>query len=531
MKKMIFAALVCLCSVCACVKEETGQSGKKTVAGVQFSTKVDDKEGFLVKGMVYADCRPLAGVVISDGRNVTVTDENGRYWLASTTEDDIVFMSIPSGYMVDTRKGWEPKFWHALDQEKLAEGEVQRHDFGLRSVNQDNFRLIVFSDTHIRGMKGGEGITEMDSVIFRSMVYPKIRSLRTPGQVYGLVLGDMIQEYAVDDYNTGLPEYKKCLRGLTFPIFHVPGNHDYEGRQDVAITDVEAREAKKYYRDNLGPTYWSMNIGDIHFLMLDGTKMNGLVNGSANHYYSYITPRQMAWIKEDISKVENKSTVVVCCHQPFYMYNTGEERGVGSMDKDNRNKVMDLLSGFSEIIILSGHQHYTDSYSFTRGSAKVNQYVHTAVTGPFYRSRLCRDGSPCGLAVYDFNGNDYRRRLVAYDDKFDFQVRFYTEGASTAADASQSCLLMNVPAFSQGWSVRVTEDGNEVKQASRIFRTDPGYTAEYEANNRFASARTSTVDPVQNSHIFEYVPDDPDSHIVMTVTDPQGNNYIKELNN
>ena len=264
MKNKIFAALVCLCSVCACVKEEVEPSDKKIVAGVQFSTKVADRDGFLVKGMVYADCRPLAGVVISDGRNVTVTDENGRYWLASTTDDDIVFMSIPSGYMVDTRKGWEPKFWHALDQGKLKKGEVQRHDFGLRSVNQDNFRLVVFSDTHIRGMKGGEGITEMDSVIFRSMVYPKIRSLRTQGQVYGIVLGDMIQEYAVDDYNTGLPEYKKCLRGLTFPIFHIPGNHDYEGRQNIAITDVEAREAKKYYRDNLGPTYWSMNIGGIH---------------------------------------------------------------------------------------------------------------------------------------------------------------------------------------------------------------------------------------------------------------------------
>ena len=190
---------------------------------------------------------------------------------------------------------------------------------------------------------------------------------------------------------------------------------------------------------------------------------------------------------------------------------------------------MDLLTGFSKVTILSGHQHYTDSYSFTRRGTKVTQYVHNAITGPFYRSKYCVDGSPCGLTDYDFTGTDFRRTMLACYDDCDFQVKFYTEGVTTLA-GGKSCLLMNVPAYEEGWSVHVTEYSVQVKEADRVFRTDPDYTAEYAANNNFASANTSTVNPVNNSHMFEYVPSNPNARIVMTVTGADGSIYSKQIN-
>ena len=520
----------------ACLEVQQPDSMEKVIDRKAFSTNVPDLEGCTVKGQVYADCRPLEGVVISDGRNVTKTDKNGMYWLPSSYQegDRTVWISIPSGYMVNTGNGWEPRFWHALDTDKLQSEIIQRHDFALRSVNQDRFRLVVFSDTHIRGLRAAEGITEMDSLIFRSKFIPKLQAQSVAGPVYAVCLGDMIQEYAVDVNGTGLPEYKKCLRGVQIPIFHIPGNHDYYGKQtEDYSSDTEGLVPKEYYRTHLGPTYYSMNIGNNHFLMLDGTMMLGSngVSGTNNKYLSKISPRQLEWIASDLATVEDKTStaLIICCHQPFYMYQTGQERGVGSMEQANRDMVMNLLSGFSKVTILSGHQHYTDSYTFTSGGTEVTQYVHNAITGPFYRSKYCVDGSPCGLTDYDFTGTDFKRTALAYYDNSDFQVKFYTEGVTTSVGET-TCLLMNIPSYAKGWSVRVTENGVQVKEANRVFRTDPDYTAEYAANNNFVSANTSTVNPVNNSHMFEYVPGDPKSCIIMTVTGADGSIYQKQIN-
>ena len=534
--KRIFAYMAMLLILCACTKHQQPASDNKTDVEISFPTDVPDLDGYTVKGQVYADYRPLAGVVISDGRNVTKTDKNGMYWLPSSYQegDRIVWISIPSGYMVNTKNGWEPRFWHALDTEKLQAGVAQRHDFTLSSVNQDKFRLVAFSDTHIRGLQAAEGITEMDSLIFRSKFIPKLQAQNLSGPVYGVCLGDMIQEYAIDVNGTGLPEYKKCLRDVDFPIFHIPGNHDYNGKQtEDHRADVEGLAPKEYYRTHLGPTYYSMNIGNNHFLMLDGTIMLGSngVSGGYNKYLSKISPRQLKWIASDLAAVKNKASkaLIICCHQPFYMYQTGQERGVGSIEKANRDAVMNLLAGFSKVTILSGHQHYTDSYSFTKDGTKVTQYVHNAIAGPFYRSKYCVDGSPCGLTDYDFTGTEFRRKSFAYHDDCDFQVKFYTEGVTTAS-GGEPCLLMNIPAYAEGWSVRVTENWVPVKEVDRVFRTDPDYTAEHAANNNFASANTTTVNPVSNSHMFEYIPTDPGSRIVMTVTAKDGTVYKKQIN-
>ena len=534
--KRVFAWVAMVLILCSCMKDQQPVSKENIIVGMSFSTKVPDLEGYTVKGQVYADCRPLAGVVISDGRNVTKTDKNGMYWLPSSYEngDRTVWVSIPSGYMVNTRSGWEPRFWHALDTEKLQSKEVQRHDFALRSVNQDRFRLVVFSDTHVRGLRAAEGITEMDSVIFRSKFIPKLQTQSIAGPVYAVCLGDMIQEYAIDVNGTGLPEYKKCLRGVHIPIFHIPGNHDYNGKQiEDYSSDIEGVVPKEYYRTHLGPTCYSMNIGNNHFLMLDGTIMLGSngVSGAYNKYLSKISPRQLEWIASDLATVEDKAStaLIICCHQPFYMYQTGQERGVGSMEKENRDAVIDLLTGFSKVTILSGHQHYMDSYSFSSNGTNVTQYVHNAITGPFYRSKYCVDGSPCGLTDYDFTGTDFRRTTFAYHDNSDFQVKFYTQGVTTSS-GGKSCLLMNVPAYAEGWSVRVTENGVQEKEVDRVFRTDPDYTAEHAANNNFASANTTTVNPVNNSHMFEYIPVNPKSRIVMTVTGADGSIYKKQIN-
>ena len=46
-------------------------------------TRIPDREGATIKGVVYCGLEPVAGVRVSDGFETAVTDADGYYWLAS----------------------------------------------------------------------------------------------------------------------------------------------------------------------------------------------------------------------------------------------------------------------------------------------------------------------------------------------------------------------------------------------------------------------------------------------------------------
>lgn len=53
---------------------------------------IPDKDGMTIKGVVYCGDEPVQGAQVSDGVNVTLTDENGWYYLASAKECGHVFV-------------------------------------------------------------------------------------------------------------------------------------------------------------------------------------------------------------------------------------------------------------------------------------------------------------------------------------------------------------------------------------------------------------------------------------------------------
>lgn len=57
-------------------------------------------EGTTIYGVVSTTEGPVKGVVVSDGVEVTITDENGIYQLKSAKKWKYAFISIPSSYEV-----------------------------------------------------------------------------------------------------------------------------------------------------------------------------------------------------------------------------------------------------------------------------------------------------------------------------------------------------------------------------------------------------------------------------------------------
>lgn len=511
--------MLLLSSGWACTRSEDKPGGSSGGGGGDTpSTDVPDRDGCLVKGMVFGDGKPLPGVVVSDGRNVTATDSQGKYWLETTSGEDFVWVSVPSGYEVPVKNGWEPQFYRELDLTKLDRHEVQRFDFQLTSRPNDDFELMVFTDTHVRGVKPDQGPnTLIDSLLFLRNFIPTVKvwsQQNAASPRYGIVLGDMIQDWAVPTHG-GLPEYKRALKGLDFPIFHIPGNHDYNGEYELVVqTDIEARPAKAYYRRWLGPTYYSLNIGKVHFVMLDGTQILG---GGINQYKEHVTPRQIAWMQQDLAEVGPDMTLVICCHESLYRYDSK----LGSCI-NNTAEVMSLTDAFPEVTILSGHWHVSDICHKTRGTQKIAQYIHTGVCGAFWRGPVCPDGAGSGYTSYSFRGKTFTRFQKAYDSTYDKQAIFYD--TETDATSGKRILLVNVPAFEDGWTLKITENGVVKAQAVRQLDYDPGYINNFYTKYNYPQ---STMTYQKTSHMFRYEPVSETATFVMTVTTPEGRFYTK----
>jgi hypothetical protein len=65
-----------------------------------INANIPDREGMTVKGTVHANGQGVANVVVSDGIEFAVTDQNGIYYLPSAKKHGYVFISIPSNYEV-----------------------------------------------------------------------------------------------------------------------------------------------------------------------------------------------------------------------------------------------------------------------------------------------------------------------------------------------------------------------------------------------------------------------------------------------
>ena len=128
------------------------------------------------------------------------------------------------------------------------------------------------------------------------LLVPYVQQLDKP--VYGISLGDLVWD--------NMPfhsVYKEQIRKIGVPVFQVIGNHDH----DKAIgMDTEADHS---FRAAFGPTYYSYNIGDCHFVVLDDV----LYTGSSN-YTAEITEAQMAWLEQDLKHVPKDKLIIIGVH-------------------------------------------------------------------------------------------------------------------------------------------------------------------------------------------------------------------------
>ena len=269
--------------------------------------KAKPAKGATIYGTVECNGVPLEGVAVSDGYNIVKTDKKGLYNLVSEKRNGNVFITIPSGYEAPVAAGdVQPQYWAQLTAEPQT---AERHDFTLTKVDNDKHVILAITDIHISNQLG-------DREQLETIVMPRIRSevekYRLQGiPVYTMCMGDSSFDLFWYDFLFDIGDFRKTISkiGYPTPIFHTMGNHDNDGATEPnKDTDFNAT---KRYREVFGPTYYSFNIGKVHYIILDNLRYRnekranmkpGKNMAGARNYDHIVTEEQLEWLKKIIKE-------------------------------------------------------------------------------------------------------------------------------------------------------------------------------------------------------------------------------------
>lgn len=530
-------------------------TGGMTFVDVVDSTVVDKVPGKTSYGRVVDwDGKPVPGVAVSDGALVTTTDSKGCYYLASQRKYGFVFISVPGGYRVAVNRTI-PQFFRRFT---TAYTQYEINNFILEPESNRTHRVVAFTDTHLANRT--DDVSQFETV-FKPDLRAQADKARSEGvPFYGLTLGDLAWDQFWYDNQYSLENYRKTLSDLDIPIYNAPGNHD----NDPYVANDFGAEAA--FRKWIGPTYYSFNIGDVHYILMDNTVFSNKggaqgVIGDVQDYTEGFTSDEMKWLRADLALVPKGSTVFFGTHIQYSgrpsLKSNGEFSYAYSMPAQFRTELVELLAPFN-VHYLSGHTHVSYTNVFTDHLMEHNV---AAVCGTWWwtgyytkgRCNICRDGTPQGSKVFDIDGSSvkWRWRPMGHDENYQFRVYdlnncliskslyckngtkisndFFSENVhGYDVQRSDNKLLVNVFDFDDAWTVSASEGGKPLG-VRRVETYDPLHIVHFNTSRMNTNSTSLSFPTLLNSHMFEINALSATAPVTITVTDRFGRQYVETV--
>lgn len=525
------------------------QSQKKGTVNIVVKAPVIPGEevtpaaGSTVYGKVICNGTGIAGAVVSDGVAVVKTDKDGVYQLASKKKHGYVFVSVPSGYE-PARNGILPMIHQQLTE---AASVPERIDFALKKADgQENHTMLMLGDIHLANRTN-------DRNQFKNFV-DDINALvaATSGKVYAMTLGDMTWDlyWVVNSY--GYKEYLKdaaAIKDLT--IYQTIGNHDHSMYEIGDVNTV------KEYKEEVAPTYYSFNIGQVHYVVLDDvecTNSTATTDDKGNPCYKRtyngnVVQEQYDWLQKDLSFVPTSTPLVVTMHIPLYKAN-------GKYNLMNNATLEAILKPYSEVHLFTAHTHTCYNIDNLSGG-HIFEHNAGAICGTWWWSaqetagvHIGQDGSPGGYTImkvagtsfsWQFKGTgmDVNKQMRAYDrNTIHLTADKYVSGGNqehknafepdiwSSANSSNE-VYVNVWNWDPSWKVEVSEGGNPLT-VTQVTVKDPLHLVAYTAK-RLNKNATATFATESNRHMFKVTASSASSTLDIKVTDRFGNVYTESM--
>jgi len=502
-----------------------------------------------VSGYVKAEGTGLKGVYVTDGFNWTRTDAEGYYELLSSKTYGVVYIVTPSGYECTSNTKAFPEYWHSLKSKSVTVQE--KFDFNLVPVNQSKYSFIMSADWQFRNGLNPKDVDQ--AVAFKNEVKSYVTSAKNP--VYSMAMGDQTWDVFWYDNNFGPSEYHDYVSDFACPFFTVIGNHDYDFKASGEKADLNGSEP---YRKYFGPTYYSMNIGAVHFISIDNVTFES--DGTGNRTtIEAIDQEQLTWLKEDLSHVGTETPIIIGAHVPMHMWNWNGTKWYATERGNNYKELLNVLKGFSKVFIYTGHSHISEYFDVKNENLATREMIERklpALGGTLWLSgalsgyNIAVDGSPAGYDILEVDGTSIEAhyKVVGCSDRY--MMRAYDMNSVKSYWASDSSVQSLVSfdssfSFSNLYSslpenavllnvfeadpnmktvkIKVTEEDSELA-VKHVFVKDPVHILATEApyfkkNNKLVS---TSYQAVQNSHMFYVVPSSSTAKLKVELTDRYG---------
>ena len=338
-------------------------------------------QGAMLHGVVYDDANSngvrdvsehgIAGVVVSNQRDVVIADSLGRFDIPRGTTG-VVFVSVPNGYR-SSGKFWQP-----------VTATAASVDFGLiRQTQSRTFTFVHASDSHI----APENVERFRH--FRQLT----DSLKASFVLMG---GDLIRD-AMSQTEARARSYFDLFvaesRAFRTPMWTVPGNHDHYG---IIPSRSHADPAnplydRGMYRQYFGPDYYSFTYGDVHFIGLN------TISPDDSAYYGDVDSLQLTWLKRDLANVPAATPVVTFNHIPLIsswgtLIGYDEDPLVATLATIKGKKqyrhtvgnvlaVLETMRGHRYVLALGSHMHAPERVTFLSDGIELRSDVSAAIVG------------------------------------------------------------------------------------------------------------------------------------------------------
>lgn len=445
----------------------------------------------------------IAGVEVSNGREIVTTDRQGRYEI-SVRDGETVFLTQPAGYQVPVDEDNVAQFFYT----HMPAGSPELRYGGIDPTgplpDAVDFPLARTTDTLSRDQRcliGGDIQTYTQEEVDYALrgAFADLTQRTDFTGCGALFIGDIVGD-DLDLYD----QTRELTSLLNGPARFLPGNHDLD-------LDADYDHRFDTYRSQFGPDYYSYDAGDVHVVSLNtvqhsqGVPYNGTYNGG-------IDDEQLAWLRQDIANTPEDKLIVLATHIPLLNWH---DQGSDRHQVDQVQAIHDII-GDRPAVAFGGHSHTLevmregDSMEGWKNLYGVDElpFDHItagAISGDWYTGRvteagyptaLQRDGAVPGVFTLEAHGNRYEDSFIgtgraaseqmslglntpSYRDWYDANRRnvgkapaFETPLEVSADELGESWLTTNVWAGGTGTEVSVSIDSRPAQQAQRTQRLE-----------------------------------------------------------
>jgi len=464
----------------------------------------------LAKGTVFVDENSngrldkkevgLAGVSVSNGRQVVQTDKNGKYELP-VQNDNIIFVVKPSGFELTLDADNHSKFYYIHKPQGSPElkypgvaatGKLPKAiDFAFKAKEEPkNFSAFIFGDP--------QAYTAEEMEFFKNGVVNEAKTRKGP--LFGISLGDLVG----DDLSLH-PSYKQTIAQMGLPWYNVMGNHDmnYDVKED-SLSD-------EGFEKSFGPANYSFNVGDAHFIVLDDIIYPHPEKGKG--YQGGLRQDQIEFVANDLKFVPKDKLIVLAFHIPLNPDNDESFR------REDRQQLFDILAEYPNILGLSAHTHFQQQNLYSsehgwNGTKPFHEYNVGTTSGDWYSglpneqgipTSTMRDGTPKGYAILSIDGNKYKfdYKVVGKDDNY--TIGLFGPSVVKKKYVGRYNMFANFFLGSVNDQVRYRIDNADWIIMDKVEGTDPAYMKEllaYDGANTLVAGRRPS-DAVNSAHLWK----------------------------